>query len=92
MRRTYKRDTKARLSFSGGPHAPVNRKNRKKLHFGNVCCAVLRYISYAKFSQILEVLQDFHRLFGSRNSPTTDIFHTIREAKSRFGADCETRV
>ena len=24
MRRTYERDTKARLSFSGGPHAPVN--------------------------------------------------------------------
>ena len=25
MRRTYERGTKARLSFSGGPHAPVNR-------------------------------------------------------------------
>ena len=24
MRRTYERDTKARLSFCGGPHAPVN--------------------------------------------------------------------
>ena len=24
MRRTYERGTKARLSFSGGPHAPVN--------------------------------------------------------------------
>ena len=24
MRRTYKRSTKARLSFSGGPHSPVN--------------------------------------------------------------------
>ena len=24
MRRTYEHVTKARLSFSGGPHAPVN--------------------------------------------------------------------
>ena len=24
MRRTYERGTRARLSFSGGPHAPVN--------------------------------------------------------------------
>ena len=24
MRRMYERSTKARLSFSGGPHAPVN--------------------------------------------------------------------
>ena len=24
MRRTFERGTKARLSFSGGPHAPVN--------------------------------------------------------------------
>ena len=49
--------------------------------------------------QILEVLQDFHRLFGSRNSPTTDICHTIRlvyrsvwparKAKPRFGATLE---
>ena len=31
-------------------------------------------LSYAKFSQTLEVLGDFHRLFGSRNSPTTGIF------------------
>ena len=104
MRRTYERGTKARLSFSGGPHAPVNmagsmeevnaggQKPRRK-------CAVLCYISYAKFSQILEVLRDFHRLFGSRNSRTTGILHTIRhvyrsvwpvrEAKPRFGTALE---
>ena len=99
--------------FSGGPHAPVNMaesieevnvggKKRRKWH---VCCAVLRYISYAKFSQILEVLRDFHRLFGSRNSPTTGILqrHVYRSvwpargAKPRSGAalegsahDCDT--
>ena len=66
---------------------------------GNGACVVLRYISYAKFSQVLEVLQDFHRLFGSRKSPTTGILHTIRhvyrsvwparEAKPRFGAALE---
>ena len=55
---------------------------------------LLRYILYANFSQILEVLRDFHRLFGSRNSPITGI---LREVKPRFGAalersahDCET--
>ena len=45
---------------------------------------------------ILEVLRDFHRLFGPRNSPTTGILRTIRhvyrsmwparEDKTRFGA------
>ena len=73
MRRTYERGIKARLSFSGGPHAPVNmaesmeerKKTRRKWH---VCCAVLRYISYAKFSQILEVLQDFDRLWIQKQS------------------------
>ena len=79
MRRTYERGIKARLSFSGAPHANmadrmeevnVGGKTRWKRH---VCCAGLRCISYAKFSQILEVLRDFHRLFGSRNSPTTGI-------------------
>ena len=60
---------------------------------------VLRYISFANFAQILEVLRDFHRLFGSRNSPTTGILHTVRhvyrsmwparEAKPRFGAALE---
>ena len=61
--------------------------------------AALYYISYAKFSQILKVLRDFHRLSGSRNSPTTSILHTIRhvyrsvwparEAEPRFGAALE---
>ena len=44
----------------------------------HVCYAVLRYISYAKFLLIREVLRDFHRLFKSRNSPTTSILHTVR--------------
>ena len=30
MRRTYERGTKARLSFSGGPHAPVNLADSMK--------------------------------------------------------------
>ena len=56
------------------------------------------------FLQILEVLRDFHQLFGPRNSPTTGILHTIRhvyksEVKPRFGAalvrsahDCESLI
>ena len=79
---TQEHGIKAILSFSGGLHAPVHmadimekvnagRKQRRKWH---VCCAVLQYISYAKFSQILGVLWDFHRLFGSKNSPTTVIY------------------
>ena len=71
-------------------------KKHRKWH---VCCAVLRYISYAKLSQIFEVLRDWHRLSVSRNSPTTGILHTIRhvyrsmwparEAKPRSGVTRE---
>ena len=71
-------------------------EKRSKWHPRNVCFAVLHYISYAMFSQILEVLQGFHRLFGLRNSRTTSILHTIchayrsvwptREVRPRFGA------
>ena len=107
MRRTYERGTTSRLSFSCGPHAPVNMADSmeevsvdgKKCRKWPVCCVVLRCISYAKFSQILEVVRDFYRLFGSRNSPTTGILHTMRhvyrsmcparEAKPRFGAAFE---
>ena len=85
MHRTYEHSTKSRLSFSGRPHAPVNMADNmeevnaggKKCRKWHVCCTVLHYISYPKFSQILEVLRDFHHLFGSRNSPTTGVLHTI---------------
>ena len=69
-------------------------KTRRKWH---VYCVIFRTPSF----QILEVLRDFHRLFGSRNSRTTGFLHTLwpdREAEPRFGAalghsayDCETR-
>ena len=62
----------------------------------NVGLGVLCFISYAKFSKILEVPWDSHRFFGSRNSPTISILHIIRhvyrsvwparEAEPRFGA------
>ena len=56
MRRTFERGTNARLSFSGGPHASVNmadsmeevNEGGEKRRKWRVCCAVLRYISYAK--------------------------------------------
>ena len=77
----------------------VNAGGKEKCRKWCVCCAVLRYISCGKFSQIVEVLRDFDRLFGSRNSPTTGILHAIRhvyrsvwpagEAKPRFGAVLE---
>ena len=67
----------------------------KKCRKWHVCCAVLHYILYTEFSK----LWDFHRLFGSKNSPTTGIVHTIRhiyrsmwparEAKPRFGVALE---
>ena len=77
MRISSERGIKARLSFSGDSHVPVNMADiMGKLNAGGKqrCTAVLRYISYAKFSQILGVLWDFHRLFRSRNSPTTVIY------------------
>ena len=71
MRTTYESDTKVRLISSGEPHASVNMvrsieevnvdgKKRKKWY---VWYAVLRNISYDKFSKTLEVLRTFHRLF-----------------------------
>ena len=109
MRRMFKRVTKARLSFSGGPHAPLNMadsmeevnvngwEKRRKWHSSTevleVPCTIFRT---PRFRQ---VLRDFHRFFGSRNSPTTGNLHTIRhvyrsmwparEAKPRFGTALE---
>ena len=37
----------------------VNVGGKEKCRKWCVCCAVLRYISYGKFSQIVEVLRDF---------------------------------
>ena len=69
---------------------------------GNDTFAAQYYILYAKFSQILGVLWDFHHLFGSRNGPTTGILRTVRhvyrsvwparEAKPCFGAALERCV
>ena len=113
VQNVQERHTKSRLSFSGGPHAPVNMANSMEVNVGgnkrrkcHVCCAVLRYISYAKFHKSLKFFGT-SITSGSRNSPTTGILHTIRhvyrsvwparEAKPRFGAvlehsahDCET--
>ena len=109
MRRTFERSTKARLGFSGGPHAPINMANISECRWKETqrIARLLRYISCDKLSQILEVLRDFHRLFGSRSSPTTGILSAMftgacgpaTEYKPRFGAaldrsahDCETRL
>ena len=101
--RTYERGTKARLSFPSGPYAPANMADSmEEANVGGKTQEMARLlrctalISYAKFSQIIEVLRDFHRLFGTRNSRTTGILLIIdhvyrsvwpaREAKPRFGA------
>ena len=42
------------------------KKKRRKWR-----CTALYFVRH--FSTILEVLWDFHRLFGSRNSPTTGV-------------------
>ena len=82
MRRKYERDTKARPSFSGAPHALVNMVDSISMEEVNVgenkkqeMARLLRCISYTKFPQIVEVLLDFHRLFGSTNSPASSILH-----------------
>ena len=85
MRGTFERGTRVRLSFSDRPHAPVNMAGGveevnvcgKKCRKWHICCTVLRYILYAKFLRSLKVLWDFHRLFGSRNSPSTSILSTM---------------
>ena len=104
MRRTHDRGTKARPGLSAGAHAPVNvtdsmeemnvgGEKRRKWHSRNVCCAVLRYISYSSFRKSSLGLPS---PFGPRNSPSTGILHAVRhvyrsvwparEAKPRFGA------
>ena len=68
MCRTYEHDTKARLSFSGGPHALVNmvdsmeEVNVSGNNAGNGMFASHTAL-YAKVSQLLAVLRDFHCLF-----------------------------
>ena len=107
---THESGNKSRLSFSGGPHSPVNmadsiwkvevnvgRKKTPQEMVRLLRCTALYFVR--QVSQIFEVLRDFHRLFGSRNSPTTGILHTIRhvyrsvwparEARPRFGAVLE---
>ena len=103
MRRTYERGTKARFSFSGGRHALVNiADSMEELNVGETKNSKLhvRYISYAKFSQIVEVLRDFHP--ETVQLPAFSILSAIspvRDAKPRFDAalersahDCETRL
>ena len=59
--------------------------------FSVLYCAIFRVPSFRKS---LRVLWDFHRLFGSRNSPTTDtyirhVYRSVeppREAKPWSGA------
>ena len=54
------------------------------------CRVVLRHISYAKFSQILADFEGFHRLFGSRNSPTTGILHPgFYTLSAMFTGECQ---
>ena len=76
MHTTYEHGTKGTLSFSGGPHTPVNMADSmEEVNVGVknaahlLCCTALYFVR--------QVLWDFHRLFGSGNSPTTSILHTI---------------
>ena len=55
MRRTYKRGTKAKLSFSGGPHAPVNMaESMEEVNVGGkkpfpvLYCAIFRSLGFRK--------------------------------------------
>ena len=54
MRTTYEHGTKARFSFSGGPHTPVNMaESMEEVNAGIDTFAALYcvyYVSYAKFS------------------------------------------
>ena len=65
MHRTYERGTKVRLSFSGGPHAPVNmadstevnvsKKKKKPQEMARLLrCTALYFVR--------QVLRDFHTI------------------------------
>ena len=99
----FERGTKARLSFSGGLHAPVNMadsmvevnvggKNAGNGTFAALYCAIAVFVSQVFVNP--EVLRDFHRLFGSRksnyrHSPYYPPCLQAREAKSHFDAALE---
>ena len=103
MRRTYKHGTKARLSFSGGPHAPVNMAESMeevnvggKKPFAVLYCAIFRSLSFRKS------LKFFRTSIASLDPetvqlPTFSILSamfigawTAREDKPRFGVALES--
>ena len=55
MRRTFARGAKARLSFSGGPHAPVNMANSR------ICENLTCEIEYSGANVLFPVVFFFHR-------------------------------
>ena len=98
MRRTFERYTKARLSFSGGPHAPVNMADSME-NAGSWKLGVRNTAQYSAANVPFPALFFF--------STGTHFFHILRhvygsvwptrEAKPRCGAtlvrsahECET--
>ena len=77
MRRTYERGIKARLSFSGAPHANMADRMEEmsvEKHAGNgtfaaLDCAIFRTLNFRKSLKFFWI----SIVSGSRNSPTTGI-------------------
>ena len=98
MRRTYERGTKARLSLSGGPHAPVNMADSMQNAGSSTISGSKEAMEVSKNSNDL-------RKLGARNigqynaanvprmpfsSPTFTSW-PAREAKPRFDAALDRR-
>ena len=76
MRRTYERGTKANLSFSGGPHAPVNMADsmeevnvRGERH---VFCIVVRSTLYF----VCYIFRKISKFFGISIASLSNYWHS----------------
>ena len=86
MRRTFERNTKARLSFSGGPHAPVNMAESMENAGNSTVSGSKEAMKDSKNSRICENLRQNKAQYSAANAPfsvffSTDIhfFHIIRQ-------------
>ena len=80
MRRTYERCTKARLSFSGGPHAPVNMADSMENAGGWT-------VSGSKeATDVPKNFKDLRKLGVPNIAQYSHVYRPAKEVKPRSGA------
>ena len=103
MRRTYERGTKARLSFSGGPHAPVNMvESMEEVNVGGKKLFAVLYCAIFLTPSFRKSLKFFRTSITSLDPEPVELqafsilsamfigAWTTREDKPRFGVALES--